>query len=215
MGEEQTVFIVDDDPAMRESLSFLMGSVALPVETFENARVFMERYDPTRSGCLVLDVRMPGMSGIELQQRLRASGIDIPIIMITGFGDVPMAVRAIKAGALDFIEKPFTDQDLIDRINEALQLDLERRRRSAERASVAARLARLTQRERQVMDLVLSGKANKIVADELGLSPKTVEVHRARVMEKMEVQSLAELMQVVIGYDAARGAGGRRAQSPT
>jgi two-component system response regulator FixJ len=202
MEEEQTVFIVDDDPAMRESLRFLMGSVTLPVETYENARVFMERYDPNRPGCLVLDVRMPGMSGIELQQRLRAAGIEIPIIMITGFADVPMAVRAMKAGALDFIEKPFTDQDLLDRINEALQIDLRQRRDSAERAAVATRLERLTQREHQVLDLVLTGKANKIIADELGLSPKTVEVHRSRVMEKMEVQSLAELMQVVIGYNS-------------
>ena len=194
-----TVFVVDDDPAMRESLSFLVGSVGLEVECFATARDFLDRYDGRRGGCLVLDVRMPGMSGLELQERLADRGIDIPIVMITGFGDVPMAVRALKRGALDFIEKPFTDQDLLDRIHEALERDRNRRAERARKEDIAARIAKLTPREHQVMDCVLAGKPNKVIAAELTLSPKTIEVHRARMMDKMQVASLAELLQLVIG----------------
>ena len=194
-----TVFVVDDDPAMRESLSFLVGSVGLAVECFATARDFLDRYDGRRGGCLVLDVRMPGMSGLELQERLADRGVDIPIVMITGFGDVPMAVRALKRGALDFIEKPFTDQDLLDRIHEALERDRCGRAERARREEIAARIAKLTPRERQVMDCVLAGKPNKVIAAELTLSPKTIEVHRARMMDKMQVSSLAELLQLVIG----------------
>ena len=194
-----TVFVVDDDPAMRESLSFLVDSVGLEVECFATARDFLDRYDGRRGGCLVLDVRMPGMSGLELQERLADRGIDIPIVMITGFGDVPMAVRALKRGALDFIEKPFTDQDLLDRIHEALERDRNRRAERARKEDIAARIAKLTPREHQVMDCVLAGKPNKVIAAELTLSPKTIEVHRARMMDKMQVASLAELLQLVIG----------------
>jgi len=194
-----TVFVVDDDPAMRESLSFLVDSVGLEVECFATARDFLDRYDGRRGGCLVLDVRMPGMSGLELQERLADRGVDIPIVMITGFGDVPMAVRALKRGALDFIEKPFTDQDLLDRIHEALERDRNRRAERARKEDIAARIAKLTPREHQVMDCVLAGKPNKVIAAELTLSPKTIEVHRARMMDKMQVASLAELLQLVIG----------------
>jgi FixJ family two-component response regulator len=192
------VFIVDDDPAMRESLCFLVGSVGLEVAAFSAAQEFLDRYDPRHPGCLVLDIRMPGMSGLELQDRLLESGIRIPIVMVTGFGDVPMAVRAMKRGAIGFIEKPFTDQDLLDRVNEALVADREWRVARAKREDLEARVAKLTPRERQVMDFVLAGKPNKLIAGELGLSPKTIEVHRARMMEKMQVRSLAELLQLVI-----------------
>jgi FixJ family two-component response regulator len=194
-----TVFVVDDDPAMRESLAFLVGSVGLHVESFADARDFLARYDAVRPGCLVLDVRMPGMSGLELQERLAERKIDLPIIMITGFGDVPMAVRALKLGAVDFNEKPFTDQEILDRIHEAIEEDRRRRGDRADREELDRRMNRLTVRERQVMDCVLAGKANKVIALELDLSPKTIEVHRARMMDKMQVNSLAELLQLVIG----------------
>jgi FixJ family two-component response regulator len=196
---------VDDDPAMRESLSFLVGSVGLEVECFANARDFLDRYDDRRDGCLVLDVRMPGMSGLELQERLADRGVQLPIVMITGFGDVPMAVRALKRGAMDFIEKPFTDQDLLDRIHEAIEEDRKRRNERAHKTEIEARIGRLTPRERQVMSCVLAGKPNKVIAGELGLSPKTIEVHRARMMDKMQVSSLAELLQLVIGQQSAEG----------
>ena len=195
-----TVFIVDDDPAMRESLTFLVSSVGLRVEGFPSARDFLEQYEPGRSGCLVLDIRMPGMSGLELQERLSERRIEIPIVMITGFGDVPMAVRALKRGALDFLEKPFTDQDLLDRIREAIDEDRRRRTDRQQRDDIDARMARLTTRERQVMTCVLEGKPNKVIANQLGLSPKTIEVHRARMMDKMKASSLAELLQLVYGH---------------
>jgi FixJ family two-component response regulator len=194
-----TVFVVDDDPAMRESLAFLVGSVGLHVESYADARDFLARYDSTRAGCLVLDVRMPAMSGLELQERLAERKIELPIIMITGFGDVPMAVRSLKLGALDFIEKPFTDQEILDRIHEAIEEDRHRRQERADRDELDRRMARLTSREKQVMECVLAGKANKVIAAELVLSPKTIEVHRARMMDKMQVNSLAELLQLVIG----------------
>lgn len=196
---DSTVFVVDDDPAMRESLSFLMGSVGIRVETFENAQAFLDQHDTGDRGCLVLDVRMPGMSGLELQEHLIQRGISLPVVMITGYGDVPMAVRALKSGALDFIEKPFTEQELLDRVNEALHVDGRLSRLEEKRALFDARVSRLTERESQVMQLVVDGKSNKLIAHELGLSPKTVEVHRSRVMDKMEAGSLAQLLRLVIG----------------
>jgi FixJ family two-component response regulator len=197
---DATVFVVDDDPAMRESLSFLIGSVGIRVKTFENAHAFLDQYDSEERGCLVLDVRMPGMSGLELQERLSTTGVSLPVVMVTGYGDVPMAVRALKSGALDFIEKPFTDQELLDRVNEALNVDRRIHRETKKRLNYDARVGRLTERELQVMRLVVDGKSNKMIAHELGLSPKTVEVHRARVMDKMEVGSLAQLLRLVIGH---------------
>ena len=192
-----TVFIVDDDPAMRESLTFLVSSVGLRVESFPSALEFLDSYEPSSDGCLVLDIRMPGMSGLELQERLRERRIDMPIVMITGFGDVPMAVRALKRGAVDFLEKPFTDQDLLDRIHEAIEEDRLRRRERRRRDDIDGRIARLTSRERQVMKCVVEGKSNKIIAQQLGLSPKTIEVHRARMMDKMKAASLAELLALL------------------
>jgi|SRR5579862_9562961 len=191
-----TVFIVDNDSSMRTSLAWLMESADLATETFETAEEFLERYTPDQPGCLVLDLRLPGMSGVALQEELRKRGIALPIIMISGFADVDTAVRALKRGALDFIEKPFPDAVLLERVHEALLLDEHRRRDWAARERVAARLARLTARERAVFDQVVLGKANKVVAIEFGISEKTVEAHRARVMHKLGASSLAELVRM-------------------
>jgi RNA polymerase sigma factor (sigma-70 family) len=193
---EPTVFIVDDDLAVARSLRWLIESVQLKVETFASAQAFLDGYDAAKPGCLVLDVRMPGMSGIELQERLTAQRIRVPIIFITGHGDVQMAVRAVQAGAFDFIEKPFNDQDLLDRMQRAISFDAERRGRDTQRAQLCALFASLTPREREVMDLVVEGMSNKAVANTLGLSAKTVEVHRAKVMEKMNARSVSDLVRM-------------------
>ena len=193
---EPTVFIVDDDLAVARSLRWLIESVQLKVETFASAQAFLDGYDAAKSGCLVLDVRMPGMSGIELQERLTAQRIRVPIIFITGHGDVQMAVRAVQAGAFDFIEKPFNDQDLLDRMQRAISFDAERRERDSLRDQLSALVASLTPREREVMDLVVAGMSNKAVANTLGLSAKTVEVHRAKVMEKMNARSVSDLVRM-------------------
>ncbi|HEX7410377.1 MAG TPA: response regulator FixJ [Candidatus Binatia bacterium] len=196
MHSNATVFVVDDDPAIRQSLRWLIESVGLNVKVFSTAQEFLEGYDPSTPGCLVLDIRMPGMSGLDLQNELATREIQVPIIIITGHAEVPVAVRALKAGAMDFIEKPFSDQLLLDRIRRAIEVDAQSRRVRSEQAEVDARLGQLTPRERQVMDLVIAGKANKVIASELGLSPKTVEVHRAHVMKKMQVASLADLVRL-------------------
>jgi two-component system, LuxR family, response regulator FixJ len=200
---ETTVYIVDDDQAMRKSLHWLIESVGLNVETFPSARRFLESYRPGRPGCLVLDMRMPGISGLDLQEKLAEQQINLPVIIITGHGDVPMAVRAMKAGAIDFIEKPFNDQVLLDRIQSALEQDAELRSSQALRAEVAARLALLTPREREVMDMVVEGKPNKVIAAQLGVSAKTVEAHRAKVMEKMQARALADLIRMILSYKSA------------
>lgn len=195
---EATVYVVDDDPALRESLGYLLQSEGLTVRSFESARQFLTEHDRDTRGCLVVDVRMPEMSGLQLQEYLIAEGSTLPIIIITGHGDVPMAVKALKNGALDFIEKPFADQQLLDRVHEALDVDRRRYSERAERTDLLRRLERLTRREREVLSGVADGKANKVIAEELGLSPKTVEVHRARLMQKLEVTSLAELLRLAI-----------------
>lgn len=192
-----TVFVVDDDDAMRASLRWLIGSVDLNVEAYGSAADFLECYND-RPGCLVLDVRMPGMSGLELQSELEARAISLPVIFITGHGDVPMALRAVKAGALDFLEKPFSHQELLDRIREALRADAENRRERAARERLAARWDRLTDREQEVADLLVTGDSNRAIAERLGISVRTVEVHRAHVMEKMRAASLANLVQMVL-----------------
>ncbi|MCW5889652.1 MAG: response regulator transcription factor [bacterium] len=198
MPTDPTVFVVDDDPAMRDSLRWLLESVGLAVVTHATATDFLGARDPDAPGCLVLDVRMPGMSGLDLQTELVRRGDEIPTIVITGHAEVPMAVRAVKAGALDFIEKPFSDQLLLDRVRQAIDVDRRQREQRARRDEARRRVALLTAREREVMDLVVAGRANKEIAAALGLSPKTVEVHRARVMEKMDVDSLAELIRVAL-----------------
>lgn len=193
---EPTVFIVDDDQAVARSLRWLIESIQLKVETFASAQAFLDGYVAAKPACLVLDVRMPGMSGIELQERLTMQRIRVPIIFITGHGDVQMAVRAVQAGAFDFIEKPFNDQDLLDRIQRAISFDSEQRARDSQRARLSALFAGLTTREREVMDLVVEGMSNKAVANALGLSAKTVEVHRAKVMEKMNARSVSDLVKM-------------------
>jgi len=196
VSSEPTVFIVDDDEAVRDSLQWLMRSVGLTVETFPSAHDFLTRYQPDRPGCLVLDIRMPGMSGLDLQEQLADEGVQIPVIFITGHGDVPIAVRALKAGAIDFIEKPFKDQALLDSVQRAIALDEEQRVEHGVQADISARLQRLTPREREVMEMVVAGKANKVIAIDLGVTQKTVEAHRAKVMEKMEARSLSELVKM-------------------
>jgi two-component system response regulator FixJ len=193
---EPTVYVVDDDPAMRSSLRWLIESVGLTVRTCSSAQEFLRTYQPSDPGCLVLDVRMPGMSGLDLQAELAARNIHIPVLIITGYAEVPLAVRAMKAGAFDFIEKPFSDQTLLDRIRAAVAHDEGGRRRRAARADVETRLRLLTARERDVLNRVVSGKSNKVIAAELKLSTKTVEVHRAHVMEKLKADSLADLIRL-------------------
>jgi FixJ family two-component response regulator len=192
------VFIVDDDEAVRSSLRLLLKSVGLVPTALGSAREFLDKYDPAQPGCLVLDVRMPGMSGIELQETLNRQGAVIPVIFITGHGDVPMAVEAMQAGAFDFLQKPFRDQDLIDRIQRALEKDRASRTALTERSLIQQRLESLTPREREVLTLVTSGKPNKIMAADLGVSQRTVEIHRARVMEKMGASSLAQLVRMMM-----------------
>ncbi len=194
--KQPTVFIVDDDPAIRFAMQALMDSVNVEHEIFASGDEFLESVDDRRAGCLVLDIRMPGLGGLELQEELLQRGSTLPIIFITGHGDVPMAVEAMQKGAVDFIQKPFRDQDLLDRIREALKTDQERREEQQKHTEVAERLARLTNREREVFDLVVTGKPNKVIAYELGVSQRTVEIHRARVMEKMQARSLADLVKM-------------------
>jgi two-component system, LuxR family, response regulator FixJ len=193
-----TVIVVDDDDAVRTSLKLLLKSVGLPVETYASALEFLEHFDAERPGCLVLDIRMPGMSGLELQERLNGMHAMIPVVFITGHGDVPMAVEAMQHGAVDFIQKPFRDQDLIDRINQALEKDKENRAGLRARDAIRQRILDLTPREKEVLDLVTAGKANKVIAGDLNVSQRTVEIHRARVMEKMGASSLAHLVRMVI-----------------
>jgi two-component system response regulator FixJ len=198
MPTEPTVFVVDDDTDLCDSLRWLIESEGLRVETYASARGFLDAYNDDRPGVLVLDVRMPGMSGLELQEHLLAEGYGIPIIILTGHGDVPMAVRAVKRGALEFLQKPVNDEILLDSIRTALRLDAHNRSRKKHKDEILARLARLTPRERQVMELVIAGKPNKQIAHELSVSEKTVEVHRKRLMKKAQVTSAVELVRVAL-----------------
>ena len=203
---EQIIYLVDDDEALRDSLAWLLESQGFKVAAFASAEDFLKAWRPEFNGCLLLDVRMPGMSGLELHERLRAQYSTLPIIFITGHGDVPMAVAALKKGAVDFIEKPFNDTELLRLVSQCLVSEQERRARRRQDAEVSRRLDQLTQREREVLDLIIAGKLNKQIADVLGISIKTVEVHRARVMEKMAAQSLAELVQNVMAIEGAQRA---------
>ncbi len=193
-----TVFLVDDDEAVRDSLGLLMKSVDLTSRSFASAGDFLAEYDPDCPGCLILDIRMPGMSGMELQQKLIDMRAKLPIIFITGHGDIPMAVEAMQRGAVDFIPKPFRDGELLDRINKALENDRKNRDSLVEREVIEERIEKLTPREKQVLELVVQGKANKVIAGDLEVSQRTVEIHRARVMEKMQVRSVAQLVRMVM-----------------
>ena len=202
-----TVYIVDDDDGMRQALTLLVSTLDYAATAFASPRDFLAQLRADVAGCLVLDIRMPEMSGLEVQRELSRRGCMLPIIFITGHGDVPMAVQAMKAGAFEFIQKPVRDQELLDRINDALRLDAENHADLARRADVTQRLATLTPRERQVMELVVAGNANKVIAIDLTLSERTVEIHRAKVMEKMGARSLAHLvkMHLTIGEAPAQG----------
>ena len=202
---EPVVFIVDDDEAVCRSMALLIEDIGLKAQTFTSAQYFLSDYDPTQPGCLVLDVRMSGMSGLELQSRLNELSIHIPTIIMTGHGDVPMAVEAMKAGALDFVEKPFRDQVMLDSIQKAVALDRRIRERNRQHTDFQSRLQRLTQREQQIMDLLLLGKANKVIAYELGISQKTVDFHRSNVLSKLGVNSVVDLVRMAHRAQCAQG----------
>jgi FixJ family two-component response regulator len=193
-----TVHIVDDDEAVRTALRMLIRSVGQQAQAHASAQEFLGSYDTRHPGCLVLDVRMPGRSGLELKQELNRRGATIPVVFITGNGDVSMAVAAMQQGAYDFLQKPFRDQDLLERVQRALARDAQTRAGMAAHAEILARLETLTPRETEVMQLVTRGKANKVIGAELGVSQRTVEIHRAHVMDKMRAKSLAELVRMVL-----------------
>lgn len=198
MDNNQTVFIVDDDVGVRDGLCLLLESINQPCEVFESAFDFLDSYDPDRGGCLVLDIRMPRMTGLDLQEKLNQQGCSLPVIFITGHGDIPMAVEAMRRGALDFIRKPFREQDLLDRINEALNCDTDARQKRQEQKALADKVSSLTAREREVFHRVADGKMNKVIAQELKISERTVEVHRSQVMKKLGVKTLAQLVRIKI-----------------
>jgi two-component system response regulator FixJ len=191
-----TIYVVDDDDSMRQAVALLLRTVGYNPIVFARPGDFLAKYDPNVHGCLVLDIRMPEMSGLEIQQQLNRSGAILPVIFITGHGDIPMAVQAMKDGAFDFLTKPFRDQDLLDRINNALKQDAENRAAIDKHADLRRREDSLTPREREVLALIVEGKANKVVAIDLGLSERTVEIHRANVMEKMGARSVAHLVKM-------------------
>jgi FixJ family two-component response regulator len=207
-GRTPIVMVVDDDTGVRNAMRALLKSVGLENALYASAQEFLATYQPTQPGCLLLDIRMPGMSGLELQQQLNLRGAVIPVIFMTGHGDIPMAVDAMQHGAFDFLQKPFRDQDLLDRIQRALIKDGELRKSLGEHSRIKAHLDTLTPREREVLDLMTQGKQNKAIGQDLGVSPRTVEIHRARVMEKMGAHSVAELVRMML--DLAHGAGAQR-----
>ena len=196
MDRKQTVFIVDDDEGIREGLSMLLETIGQPCELYSSALEFLESYDPNKSGCLVLDIRMPRMIGLDLQEKLKEIKSVLPIIFITGHGDIQMAVEAMRRGALDFMRKPFREQDLLDRINEALDSDAGKRKALVDRQQLNDKIASLTEREQQVFHRVANGEMNKVIAMDLAISERTVEVHRSQVMKKLKVRTLAQLVRI-------------------
>lgn len=194
---EQTVYIIDDDEAVRDSIKELVESVNLDAEVFDSAISFLDSFSGDNAGCLVLDIRMSRMSGLVLQERLNEMGATLPIIFITGHGDVDMAVDALKSGAVDFIQKPYHEQSLLDSINDALELDARNRNKNQQAEVLEQHSAELTTREREVMDLLLQGNTNKLIGENLGISPRTVEVHRQHILQKYKVKSVTQLMYVL------------------
>jgi len=206
LGHKPAVCVVDDDDAFRDSLVWLLQSAGYAVAAYASADALLQSWPPERTGCMLLDIRMPGLSGLELQSELTRRGYTAPVIFVTGHGDVPMAVDAMQKGAHHFLEKPFNDHVLLDVVARALKTDAQAHAERARRAALAARLERLTPRERDVMDCVVAGKLNKVTADELGVSVKTVEAHRSQLMKKLEVDSTAELVRLLIEIDAVPAA---------
>ncbi len=205
---EPTVYVIDDDESIRELLMWLMKRNAIRAEAFPNARSFLKAYRPIGPGCLILDLYMPGMSGLDLQQYLKEAGIEMPVIFLSGRADVPKAVLAVKSGAIDFIEKPFDYRQIVELVRECIRRDAAARIGRQEARGRAERLATLTQREREVLERVIVGKVNRVIAEEMQISIKTVEAHRARIMEKLSVDSVAELVQATLGARPAGRAGG-------
>jgi two-component system, LuxR family, response regulator FixJ len=201
------VMVVDDDAGVRNAMRTLLKSVGLASQLHSSAQEFLANFDATQPGCVLLDIRMPGMSGLELQQELNLRGATIPVIFMTGHGDIPMAVEAMQHGAFDFLQKPFRDQDLLDRIQRAIVRDAKLRESLGEHSRIRAHLDSLTEREREVLDLMIQGKQNKAIAQVLDVSPRTIEIHRARVMEKMNAESVAELVRMMMNVDRFAGAG--------
>lgn len=198
MSETDYVHVVDDDEAVRDSLRLLLKTIDIPCRVYPSGNDFVSAFEPTMTGCILLDIRMPGMSGLEVQQALNEKQNSMPIIFVTGHGDVPMAVKAMHDGAFDFLEKPYREQELLDRIQQARSENQSRRQDSANRDHISACMEKLTPREREVMERVVAGQANKVIAADLELSERTVEIHRARVMEKMEVRNLASLVRAAV-----------------
>jgi len=197
MTDAPEVFVVDDDPSVRSSLKFLISTVGLHVETFDSAEAALQKLTPDAPGCLVLDVRLRGLSGLDLQSELAARNCQVPIVFITGHGDIPMSVRAMKAGAVEFLTKPFRDQDLLDAVRVALERDRTRREQEKEKIELQQRFDSLTSREREVISMVVAGKLNKQIADQLGTAENTIKVHRSRAMDKMHAQSVADLVRMI------------------
>ena len=198
MPDSKTVHVVDDDADVRQALAFLLGTAGYAVRVHESALAFLEVLSEVRGGCVVTDIRMPGMDGLELQRRLRAQALGLPVIVMTGHGDIPLAVEAMKLGAVDFIEKPFDDDTLLNAINFALERHRTDSKRQSQIAGIRARIEALSGRERDVFGGLVAGKANKVIAYDLGISPRTVEVYRANVMTKMGAESLSELVRMAM-----------------
>jgi two-component system response regulator FixJ len=201
INNKQTIYIIDDDEGIRDGLEMLLDSIGLHSHSFDSGTAFIKAYNEKMSGCIVLDIRMPKMSGLELQRKLKDLKCLLPIIFITGHGDIPMAVEAMRLGAIDFIRKPFNEQELIDRINEALKFDDKQHEKTQNKLNDESNLESLSHRERQVFELVADGAMNKMIAADLGISERTVEVHRSHVMEKLNVRTLAQLVRIKIKYE--------------
>ncbi len=202
-----TVYVIDDDPSTRELLAWLMKRNGLRCETFADPRAFLAGYAPEAAGCLILDLHMPGMSGLELQRTLNQQGVHMPVIFLSGRADVPRAVEAVKGGAVDFVEKPFDYRRIVELVRECLERQRRDREHAERRRSIAERFAHLTQREREVVERVTAGQLNRVIAEDLGISIKTVEAHRAHVMEKLGAGSVAELVQLIVELKPAGGSG--------